>query len=552
MPNIPARGFRTLSAVTTKGYATHDGQPVIGDPRIYKYAPQSALALGKGFSPADLQDFKAHFLNFTPSQIDAGSGTRKVSAFYVSSFFEFQAATQTDLKASASAWGASGNAATSFDLKASYVQSSITIILNGTADYGRWSIGTNYNLREDAAALMNNDPVKFLKRYGTRFVESERRGASINVILEIDGASSKLQTALKSSASVGGSYGAISGSASASLSVELSAAAKQGRLRISVYAVGANDAGLQASLIALAKAESDPLAAMTSSVASMLGALKPEDGVPVEYYISDMESIGVDTSKIDIWTDYSEYMLREYVLAYRMTLAELQVLDQINDPASTFGILIRHKSMGVEDFIRFLNSRKSELTEYISELGDAHKNLKAGGAPDEIILARRPKLIPEFYLKSLFSPPTIEYWIHNFTVDQVRRVLAAPYADRLEVAKSIDPKLTGLAITSGLRGIGISSAANRSIYSDGDVKTSEFGAVSGGGAWIFYMNPPNQIENTQDTTLAWAAKHTGKFEVDECIVVRDIANREFVVPSMHLSFEAKGGNLDRMDMNIIL
>jgi hypothetical protein len=316
--------------------------------------------------------------------------------------------------------------------------------------------------------------------------------------------------------------------------------------------VGANDAGLQASLIALAKAESDPLAAMTSSVASILAALKPEDGVPVEYYISDMESIGVDTSKIDIWSDYREYVLREYVLAYRMTLAELNVLDQISDPASTFGILIRFNSIGVEDLIQFLNSRKSELTEYISELGDAHKNLKAGGAPDEIILARRPKVIPDFVLKSLLSPPTIEYWIYNFTVDQVRRVLAAPYADRLEVAKSIDPKLTGLAITAGLRGVGLSSAANRSIYSDGDVKTSDFVAASSGGAWIFYMNPPNQIENTQDSTLAWAAKHTGKFEVDECIVVRDVASREFVVPAMHLSFEAKDGKLNGMDMNIII
>lgn len=528
-------------------------RPVVGDPRVYKYAPQSALALGKGFNPADVTDIKPHFMTFTPAKLDAGSGVRKVSAYYVTSFFEFIAALQSDSKASASYLGAQAGVETSIGVSAEHSETSVTIVLNGTADYGRWSVGTDYKLRSDAEAVSTSDPVSFLQRYGTRFVESERRGSCINVILRIESASTKLKTSLKSSANAGADYGPIGGgSASTNLSIELAAAAKQGRLTVSVHAVGADVAGLQNSITSLAKESSDPLNAMTGAIAGMLAALNPDTGVPIEYYVVDMGAIGVDPNRVDLWTDYRESILRRIVTSYRTLQYEMDIANEILNPQSEKGIIVRHNAIGIDILIDSITRSMANAARFMAILAEEHKRCKEGGRLNEGLLDIRPSIVPSYIIDMLTSPPSIQYWIYGFNDSQVRQVLLAPHNQRLDVAKTIDPNINGIAITVGIRGAGISSVAERYYYTDGTVQTSDFVANNGGSAGLFYHSPPCPLETAQDALLAWATKHKGSYDVTICKVVRDVARREFEVPWLNLVFEADTATLKRIDLTVLL
>jgi hypothetical protein len=528
-------------------------QPRFGDPRTYKYHPSLTLALGKGFNPADVLDSKPHFLKFTPVQIDAGTGVKNVEAYYVSSFEEFSTALSWDSKASASALGSKASFSTKFGLNAGYSDTSVIIVLHASADFGRFGIGQDYQLRDDAAQVLKDTPSDFLFRYGNRYVESERRGAAISIVLTLDNVSSSFKSSLKSSASAGGKFGPIKGSASTELAIEVSAAFKHGRASGSVFAAGAQTAMLEQVLKGLGAGSSDPFAALTGALASTLAALDTNSGIPIQYYVADMKTMGVDDQLIDLWDDYRENLLRGFAEEYGEAVLEATLLREFAEPDSVYGRLVRYAfGGGGVAFIDKMIAGLSSLETYIAAVAKAHSDLKKSVARTTVDVPVRPNIIPSSLMKKLMVSPTISYFAPDFDDVEIARILAAPPGQRLAAAQFIKSDIKGIGITAGLDGIGLVSRAAKSIYSDGTVQLSGTTGASEGGAWIYCIEPNSAGYSTEEQNLLdWAAKHVGEYSIDECSVVEDFVGRQFTIPRLRISFQADGTKLNWFKLKIL-
>ena len=192
-----------------------------GDPLVYGYHENIALALGLGFDPRDVTQYKRPCISGTHVQLDAGAIKTALSVSYVRNLDQMNLSMKVDSKADASYLGFKGGARFAMDTSYAFSANSITAILTAETDFGRWGLDASAKLNDDAKALLT-DGGKFAEVCGTRFVIAERRGASVSAVITLRSVCDEFKSSLESEFSGGGSWGVMSGSAQAKFALGLS------------------------------------------------------------------------------------------------------------------------------------------------------------------------------------------------------------------------------------------------------------------------------------------------------------------------------------------
>ncbi|MEY9401757.1 hypothetical protein ABIF66_002929 [Bradyrhizobium japonicum] len=538
--------------------SAHPAYQAEGDPQFYQYHPHSALGLGRGFDPRDITEQKRPGISHSVVQIDAGSPSSELTAMYVRSQEELNFSIKLDGKMEGSYLAYKGEGSYSFENESNFSQSSVSVVLTASADYGRWGMAADAKLIEDAKNELGNGE-RFAALFGTRYVAVERRGASIAVLIRIEAVDMSTKFSFTSEFSGSGGWGPLSATAKQKFSTMLRLAAKHSRLEIYVKATGGPGlSALGATMKGYAASEPDPLAKIQDALSTALSEFNKDNASTVEYAVAPMSHFGWDPDAIDPWNDLKETKLRALAKEYRSARDQLAVIEGYQAGTHLLAILYPGILDGVLD-------RKPELEGFQEAVAERHKTCRSnvdslGGCemPQGRIVIVSPEVL------ELIGPPRI-YWfisgrtenVGGYSLDdpiKCRIIMARPRGSRLAVLKEFVPDAKDMYVFLKVEGSRLLLYRIVATYSDG-TKTPSGENVVWGSISVHWSTEgrPNKGEEYEDVTLSWMGKHQGEFSCMDAIEVTDRANRQFLVGYLEMTWQGDGqGNLLKSELNFLV
>lgn len=312
-----------LIAVLYKSVAAAQGAQPLADPSYYSFYPSSPLHLGAGFNPNDVSQSKVDCISFVSKPLDSDATlTTSLSQSVVLSTDQLKQTLSIDSKLDASYLSFSGGASFNFVSDSLFSDNSLTVVITAASEYGR--LGTDSpTLKPEYTHLLINS-AQFQSVCGSRFVDIERRGASVSAILTIYGLSKEDHDSVTTALSASGGWGPFSGSASASLSQDIKRASQNNELNVQVVATGGTGLSGLADLIRADAPSDDAIDAIKTALAKYIQGFSAPNAAPIGFHVTDMSFAGWNPENADLWTDYKETILRNIVTDYRAAASILQ------------------------------------------------------------------------------------------------------------------------------------------------------------------------------------------------------------------------------------
>lgn len=315
-------GVAALLGICSLVASAQDSQP-LADPSYYSFYPSSPLHLGAGFNPNDVSQSKVDCISFTPKSLDNDATlTTSLSQSIVLSTDQLKQTLSIDSKIDASYLSFNGGATFNYVSDSLFSDNSLTVVITASSEYGRLGVDSP-KLRPEYAHLLA-DAKQFESVCGSRFVDIERRGASVSVILTIYGLSKEDHDNITSALSGGGGWGPFSADVAASLSQDIKRASQSNELQIQVVATGGTGLSGLADLVRADAPSDDAIDKIKDALATFLQGFSAPNAAPIGFHVTDMSFAGWNPSAVDLWTDYKETILRKIVADYRATASVLQ------------------------------------------------------------------------------------------------------------------------------------------------------------------------------------------------------------------------------------
>ncbi|WP_460134707.1 hypothetical protein [Pseudomonas sp. S1_E04] len=539
-------GVRPSSVINP---ALTPGSLIQGDPVIYKYHPQSTLALGRSFNPGNVLLPMRPAIQFTEVPLDHGAPSASFKMFFVQTEDQLDTALSLDSKMEASYLGAKASGSSTFKTSYSIKTSSIVVVAKMHINYGRFGLSASATLIDDAKALLT-DPKKFSSVFGSRYVNIESRGASASVIISLESVSSDLKLNFINEFSAGGDWGDFgSGSARSKFELLFKRAAKQSRLKVDAMSTGgSNHATLVGAILALGDS-ANPVKDIEQALSSFMAQFNSSNAVPTEYQVAPMLQFGLDENQIDPWTDFNERLLLNYVREYRLAITALDTLPAVKAGTHAINTIQISPPETLNEIIQL----EPDIRSYARSLAENHEALKNDQPIQNINLPSNFNLLYAFasLIESADTPPTL-HMSALLTPEQIRAVLRAPRGKRGDLAKAFNPELgTGVAITYKFTAHYPFLTATEIVeYSDGTTREFDEFRYDGLSAYVWIEEPKGAFSPTgEDLWIEWFQKHTGTFKLSASWKLRDKVGRVFIVRLMDVEFEAQNGALKKINID---
>ena len=256
----------------------------------YTYHPSNTLYLGAGFDPAYPERAFQSCLQFDGRSNVDGQGAIKTeySLSLVKSKKELfdRLSISASLSARGLFWGA--NAGVDYFSEHRFHSDSITWMLTGKSEYGRYVI-QNPKLTPSAEKLLQTgEHDSFAKQCGTEFVKQERRSVLIAAIFSMENVSTEDIKRLETHFSASFSKGFFDISAQARYTRFIAEASRVNRINMSVYAIGGSGI-IELSRLVL---HPDDLGEIQKTIEHYMKSLDESRAVPCEYLSGSMAAFG--------------------------------------------------------------------------------------------------------------------------------------------------------------------------------------------------------------------------------------------------------------------
>lgn len=256
----------------------------------YSYHPSNTLYLGAGFDPGYPERAFQSCLQFDGRLNVDGQGAIKTeySLSLVKSKKELfdRLSISASLSARGLFWGA--NAGVDYFSEHRFHSDSITWMLTGKSEYGRFII-QNPRLTQAAQNLLNNgEHDSFSKQCGTEFIKQERRSVLIAAIFSMENVSSEDIKRLETHFSASFSSGFFEASAKTRYARFITEASRVNQINMSVYAIGGSGI-IELSHLVL---HPDDLGEIQKTIEHYMKSLDESRAVPCEYLSGSMAAFG--------------------------------------------------------------------------------------------------------------------------------------------------------------------------------------------------------------------------------------------------------------------
>ena len=285
---------------------------VSADPEQYAYYPDSTLALGLGFDPEDLKAAKAPCIIGQHRKLDAGPASTTLSAVYVTNYQQLADALNIDVNIEVSSLTAHSSAAIDYASSHQFSDTSATLVISATTDYGKWGLAPPITLTDEAKHLLST-PGDFAKVCGSRYVAIERHASALHAILTVESLSQTEKEQIEAKASGGGGGGAISMSGSVSVNHTIQQASREGRLSVEVSEVGGGGIGDLSALVSASAGGKDSLEDVGKTLGDVVKGFKESNAAAISYMVASMEQLGWNPLPFRLTDKIKQFMLEMYL-----------------------------------------------------------------------------------------------------------------------------------------------------------------------------------------------------------------------------------------------
>jgi len=531
------------------------------DPRFYRYHPRSTLALGRNFDPRDVTDSKPVAIDAQGEWLDQGAPSSSIQAYYARNRRELNITVKRDLHIDMRYLTANAQGTYDFDSVSKFTSDSISVVLIATADFGREALKAGAALTEQAQTELAENPVGFARKYGTRYVSQQRRGAHLTALVTISALDRSTKTEFTSTFQGGGGIGSFSAKAKAVFNRMVESASKQSRLQIDVRAVGGNGpSDLAQVLTGFAANSSDPFGDMSVRLRAALAGFTKENSAVIEYTVSSMSNFGLDDTVLPPWHDNQEEQLHRLVEDYRNTLRDLAVIESYETGEGPYPRLFPDYMSSAIWGADTLEEARRAVEDYSEAVKQTHRACLAASSiePCDFPAGRyaNHRWKKNFLNEDLAErdiPPKVEFEVMVEVPDDDFPIVLDPLQSalilrldptvRLSAVQRSEPSAIGYYCWFKFGGR-VDSYRWITELGDGTVYDRQ---GSGSGEMVIIFSQDGEGRNSRDgeeqRTIDWMASATGSHSVARKLKFVDQANRTFDVTFFEASWNADSGRV---------
>lgn len=562
--NLKKYIFQSINTISIHDHLSdlENTLPIKGDPPFYKYCRQSSLALGRNFDPKDITQAKPACIIYTSEPLDAGSPGATIEATFVRNWRQLNSTIGLDIHFEARYLAAGGSLDYTFNSETDFTESSISVVIRASADYGRYAVKAGAQLTPEAFALRDNS-AEFAKRYGTRYVAIERRGAHLAVMLTIRSLDESTKSTFTSEFKADGGWGKLSAKASVKFNDMLKIAAKQSRLQISATSTGGEGLSQLSKLLLGSTNSEDPLADMKSHISQTLDGFSKTNASPVEYTVSSMKDFFWDPDGVPSWDDPHEEGIQQLAADYRNALRDVEIIENYVKKRGDYYALF-------PDFFAYrgaIEQIKERVESYIGAVKDRHKACLSGFSFEACSLPEGRYANDNFGRKffneilqerARIPAATIEVYAVKpdgtlSFLDTVKSASVFKFSPgkRLSLVKQFEPDASWFYAMISIRGVSLIGFKQITEYSDGTTQIIDH-VVEGEFSFGLAEEGRDDSEVGFETdTINWMAKHRGEWSATTSFILIDKTNREFPVRLLEAIWQANGSSITHGELRIM-
>lgn len=542
-----------ITALPTVVYAD-DVANTTADPRNYGDAPHSGLKLGHGISARNVNVGKMPCIIFQEERIDPAAANSTITVSFVRDQQQLLKTLDVDVKAQASAWGASADFGMSKSLSMKFSADSAVLLVTASSDFGRWGLKATpkAELTPEAQTLLA-DPRVFEDKCGSRYVNLEWRSASVSAIITIANISSDLREAIKMNFGASGSYGAVSGSLKAAFASELSKAAKQSRVTSAVHAKGGMGVEGLGNLVTASISGADPLGEIGKTLAAYIKNINASNAFPVAYQVRSMSDFGWRPEAMLLWTDDEERFTRSLFESASLVEADRVELKAMIDGQSPWIEWAEINGFGKGAAQKELVQLGRDAEFWRSTYDSCVEHKGGFGCPDELLPPYRSRIVA-----IANQTPKVVFKVYKhaggqsleLTTEASRVVLSAPPEQRDIIAGQFNPEFNTVDVANASKLIAAIRPEGQGLVSQQIVFVAEDGVITdvypetASQQMTWYnantLDPDPSLEAGVRRFMAgWGGTHAGTFAVQ----LRDIAGRVTTTPIVDSQWTSENGTV---------
>lgn len=504
------------------------------EPRTYGLIRGSDISIGRSFDPIDLLSIKGTAIDFEVER--TGGAETSFEYYYISDKTSISSIVKTDSTASMGYLGSSFAFGDSNFTQQENKLNTLQFLAIAKTDYGTWSLKPGYKLFPEAEELLIDDADEFAKRYGTRYVASERRMDAVVVLMQIASSSSLVKRKFESTLDGVLGFGKLTSGFKNEFSKEVTAASKQERLIFESFSIGGTGTSGLGNLLSAAIGSPDSYKAISECLVAFLSEFEETKAKPYEMNVAPMSNFGLDDSVGIPWTrDRAKKLVELKNLLERLKFEiELGV-------AIATGTHPLSKIIG-ENLKKDLDRSISKIEALTEEATNLYMNCRTN--PD---LKSFEKSIPvemhlplNIHLYSLNPSPHFSgiaiaknKTVGTLSLPQIAQCLELPPSKRLDFVKEVFPLAEHAQFSVGTKNhmplesyvVEIKTRINNRpnnpiIFASGDPNNGFF------DLWHSSNENPNSLERKLVTTVK-GCRLAFSYEFEVLLRLTDAANRTF-------------------------
>lgn len=354
------------------------------EPRYYSYHPRSPLALGKGFSPARLEEPKPQCVKGTAPDPAPGAINTTYESYLVFDSQQLKEVLKLDARIDASYLSFSASASFNYKYSSMFSANSLTFVVQAESEYRPRHFLPPHELEGFVQAIVKSPGALTVagavyQACGTHIALVERRGASVAALLTITGMTQQERTEIAASLEGKGTAAVASGSVSVHWSREIEKASKSGRLDIRVLATGGGGIEKLSGLVSATLGKPDTSTAeSTQSVVEALGKALANylesagaiHAAPLGYHVTRLSDLFPQFGKPSLLEDQRMRRVSQVVERHReidaLRSSALSILEGL-DPRSP--LLSNAERVALEATV-------SQFDAHLDELASLHESCR--------------------------------------------------------------------------------------------------------------------------------------------------------------------------------
>jgi hypothetical protein len=375
-------------------------------PKYYEFHPQSIMALGRGFTVADLTQAKQECITFDQDLLDGNSSLSTEAYIQLASNFQtLRQALAMDASIDISYLIFTGNAHFSISQENLMRSDDVSLVMTFKSEYGRVGM-KNVKIEDFAQRMLDQHLLKqFEAVCGSQMALIKRRGASVSAIITLHSVDTTARSKMSGSLGAKVDLGIISGDLKSTITGEIDRAAGEGRLSIQIVSTGGEGfADLSSSVSKIGASKEKIFDQLQQGMADYLKNFNAANAAPLGYHVGPMP--GYAEAQDDLWGVEKENRLSRLVDKYRQLHSARADVTEIlakRDPRADI-LSDSEKNQ--------LAQLEAPLDSYLSRLSTIHARCKAA-TNDHLDVCVLPKNIPTI---PTFLEPIRNVWVESLLV----------------------------------------------------------------------------------------------------------------------------------------